>query len=103
LIKIAGTGLSGSVSGIDIPASAFLAGTAVFSPSSKPFYVCTSPISFDVYTIDGTLAQGNILYYDRYAQSPITGFYNFTAGFGAETTEVNRVTGEIEYGTGYFC
>jgi hypothetical protein len=103
LIRIAGTGLSGSVSGLNPTESTFYAGNLVFSPSSNPSYVCTSPISFDVYTIDGTLAQGNILYYDRYAQSPITGFYNFTAGFGAETTEVNRVTGEIGYGTGYFC
>jgi hypothetical protein len=103
LIRIPGTGLSGSVSGLNPTENTFYAGNLVFSPSSNPIYVCTSPTSFDVYTIDGTLAQGNILYYDRYAQSPITGYYYFTAGYGAETTEVNRVTGEIGYGSGYFC
>ena len=103
LVRIEGTGLSGSVGGINPTPSTFYAGQLTFSPSSNPIYVCTSPIVYDVYTVSGTLTQGEILYYDRYAESPITGFYNFTAGFGAETTEVNRISGEIGYGTGYFC
>jgi hypothetical protein len=103
LIRIAGTGLSGSVSGLNPTENTFYAGNLVFTPSSNPIYVCSSPISFDVYTVSGTLTQGEILYYDRYAQSPVTGYYYFTAGFGAETTEINRVTGEIGYGSGYFC
>lgn len=104
LTRIAGTGLSGSVGGINPTETTFYAGQLTFSPSSNPIYVCSSPITFDVYTIDGTLTQGNILYYDRYGQSPVTGFYNFTAGYpGAETTEVNRINGMIGYGTGYFC
>ena len=103
LIRIPGTGLSGSVSGINPTESTFYAGNLVFTPSSNPIYVCTSPISFDVYTVSGTLTQGEILYYDRYAQSPVTGYFYFTAGFGGETTEINRVTGEIGYGSGFFC
>ena len=103
LVRIAGTGLSGSVGGINPTPTTFYAGQLTFSPSSNPIYVCTSPIVYDVYTISGTLTQGEILYYDRYASSPITGFYNFVAGPGLEITEVNRVTGEIGYGTGYFC
>jgi hypothetical protein len=103
LIRIAGTGLSGSVSGLNPTENTFYAGTLTFSPSSNPVYVCTSPISYEVYTVNGELTQGQILYYDRYAQSPITGYYYFTAGYGAETIEVNRVTGEIGYGSGYFC
>ena len=103
LVRIAGTGLSGSVGGINPTPTQFYAGNLTFSPSSNPIYVCTSPIVYDVYTISGTLTQGEILYYDRYGLSPITGYYYFTAGFGGETTEVNRVTGEIGYGSGTFC
>ncbi len=103
LARLAGTGLSGSVGGINPTVYTFYAGTLTFSPSSNPAYVCSSPITFDVYTISGTLTQGEILYYDRYAQSPVTGFYNFVAGAGLEVTDMNRTTGEIGYGTGYFC
>jgi len=103
LVRIAGTGLSGSVGGINPIPTAFYAGQLTFSPSSNPSYVCTSPISFDVYTVSGTITQGEILYYDRYSQSPVTGFYNFIERPGLEITEVNRISGEIGYGTGFFC
>jgi hypothetical protein len=103
LVYLQGTGLSGSVSGINPTPTQFYAGNLVFTPSSNAVYVCTSPISYDVYTLNGELTQGQILYYDRYGESPITGYYYFTAGYGAETIEVNRVTGEIGYGSGYFC
>jgi hypothetical protein len=103
LIYLQGTGLSGSVQGLNPTINTFYAGNLVFSAASNPIYVCTSPISSDVYTIDGTLAQGNILYYDQYGTSRVTGFKYFTAGFGGETTEINPVTAEIGYGSGYFC
>jgi hypothetical protein len=103
LIRIAGTGLSGSVGGINPTPSTFYAGNFTFTPSSNASYVCTSPIAFDMFTIDGMITPGQIAYYDRYAQSPITGFYYFTYGGGNEIYEINRVTGEIGYGTGIFC
>jgi len=104
LIKIAGTGLSGSVSGIDTPVSAFSAGTAVFSPSSNIAYACSAPFAFEVFTVSGTLTQGQIAYYDRYKITPITSYFYFTPQYGgAETIEINRITGEIGYGTGNFC
>ena len=49
------------------------------------------------------ITPGQIAYYDRYGESPITGFYYFTYGGGNEIYEINRVTGEIGYGSGYFC
>jgi hypothetical protein len=103
LIRIAGTGLSGSVSGLNPTESTFYAGNFTFTPSSNASYVCTSPIAFDMYTVDGMISPGQIAYYDRYAQSPITGFYYFTYGGGNEIYEINRITGEIGYGSGYFC
>ena len=103
LLRIEGTGLSGSVGGLNPTESTFYAGTVQLANGSRPDLPCTSAIIFDVYTTTGTLAQGLIMYYDRYASSPVTGYYSFVAGPGQETTELNRFTGEIGYGTGYFC
>jgi hypothetical protein len=33
----------------------------------------------------------------------VTGYRTFNAGFGAETYEINSTTGEIGFGTGFFC
>jgi len=101
LIRIPGTGLSGSA--LTPTESTFFAGNVLLSAASRPDIVCTSPISVDVYTTDGTLGYGLIMYYDRYAQSPVTGYRTFNAGFGAETFEINSTTGEIGFGTGFFC
>lgn len=103
LIRIEGTGLSGSVGGINPTPSTFYAGNFTFTPSSNATYVCSSPIAFDMFTIDGQITPGQIAYYDRYAQSPITGFYYFTFGGGNEIYEIDRTTGEIGYGSGLFC
>jgi hypothetical protein len=101
LVRIPGTGLSGSV--ITPTESTFYAGTVLLSAASRPDIVCTSALSFDVYTTTGELTQGLIMYFDRYAQTPVTGYRTFNAGFGAETYEINSTTGEIGFGTGFFC
>ena len=104
LLRIAGTGLSGSVPNINPTPTTFYAGTLTLSPSTLPTYVCTSPITFDVYTVTGNLTQYEILYYDRYGESPVTGFeYYVLYGGSGEITEINRTTGEIGYGSGFFC
>jgi hypothetical protein len=101
LIRIPGTGLSGSV--ITPTENTFFAGNLLLSAASRPDIVCTSALSFDVYTVSGALTTGEILYFDRYAQTPVTGYRTFNAGFGAETYEINPGTGEIGFGTGFFC
>jgi hypothetical protein len=101
LLRISGTGLSGSV--ITPTENTFYAGTVQLANGSRPDLPCTSATIFDVYTTTGNLDQGLIMYYDRYASLPVTGYYSFVAGPGQETTEINRFTGEIGYGTGYFC
>ena len=103
LLQITGTGLSGSVGGLNPTPTQFYAGNFTFTPSSNSSYVCSSAISYDMYTVDGMITPGQIAYYDRYGVSPITGYYYFTYGGGNEIYEINRVTGEIGYGSGYFC
>ena len=103
LLRIEGTGLSGSIAGLNPTESTFYAGTVQLANGSRPDLPCTSTTIFDVYTTSGALDQGLIMYYDRYASSPVLGFFNFVAGPGQEVTEINRFTGEIGYGVGYFC
>jgi hypothetical protein len=103
LIRIAGTGLSGSVSGINPTPTAFLAGNVKLTSNSNPIYVCSSPISINVYTLDGTFTPGQILFYDQYAASPVTGFRWFSKGPGISTTAVNSTTGIIGSDTFYSC
>lgn len=103
LIRIPGTGLSGSVGGINPQEITFYAGSCKFAAQANPIYVCTSPITIDVYTIDGTLTEGNIMFYDRYAQSRITGFKNFLPGVGENIRNVNPITGVIESSTPFSC
>jgi hypothetical protein len=103
LIRIAGTGLSGSVGGINPPITKYTAGIHTFTGASDSRAVCTSPFDFDMYTADGMITQGQIAYYDQYGISPITGYRYFTYGGGNEIYQIDRFTGEIGYGTGDFC
>jgi hypothetical protein len=103
LLRIAGTGLSGSVGGLNPTPDTFYAGNVRLSNASRPDLACTAPNIFDVYTLTGTLDQGQIMYFDRYAQTPVTGYFTFVAGPGAEVIEIDRITGEIGFGTGTFC
>jgi hypothetical protein len=103
LLRIAGTGLSGSVGGINPNEVTFFAGNISLTPNPNPRYACTTPINEAVYTIDGTLALGNILFYDRYAQSPVTGFRWFNAEGENRIVEVNSITGEIGSDSIFSC
>ena len=101
LIRITGTGLSGSV--LTPTEVTFFAGNVQLTQNSNPIYACSSPINEDMYTIDGTLAQGNILYYDRYAQSRVTGFRWFNPGGGNNIIAINPVTGVIGSTSFFSC
>ena len=56
-----------------------------------------------MYTADGMITQGQIAYYDQYGITPITGYRYFTYGGGNEVYDINFITGEIGYGTGFNC
>ena len=56
-----------------------------------------------MHTADGMITPGQIAYYDQYAITPITGYRYFTYGGGNEVYDINFITGEIGYGTGFFC
>ena len=103
LIRIAGTGLSGSVSGINPPVTQYFVSSQHFTSLNYEGAACGSPTEIDMYTADGMITQGQIAYYDQYGAVAIRGYRYFTYGGGNEVYQINSSTGEIGYGTGFFC
>ena len=92
LIRMPGTGLSGSVSGVTGPGTQYSAGTWKFT-SSGAQSACSSPFAIAVYTANGLLTSGQVAYYDQYGITPITG-YTFFAN-GGPIYPINSSTGVI--------
>ena len=92
LLRLAGTGLSGSNTSINPPISKYSAGTWHFT-SSGAQSACSSPIQIQIFTANGLLTSGQIAYYDQYAITPITG-YTFFAN-GGPIYPINSSTGVI--------
>jgi hypothetical protein len=80
LIRLAGTGQSGSVGGINPPITQYSAGTYQFTNQNGAQYACSSPVQIQIFTADGTLTSGQIAYLDQYGQSPVLGYYYFSNG-----------------------
>jgi hypothetical protein len=96
LLRITGTGLSGSVGGINPPITQYSAGTWSFT-SSGALSACSSAIRIEIYTADGLLTSGQVAYLDEYGTTPLLGYTYFSNGtliysIGA-TTGIIGVTG----------
>ena len=104
LIRIAGTGLSGSISGLNPTITQYSAGSNYrFTNLSYSYAVCSAGSEIEMFTADGMISPGQIAYYDQYGAVAITGYKYFTYGGGNEIYLINQSTGEIGYGTGDFC
>ena len=104
LIRIAGTGLSGSISGLTPTVTQYSAGSNFkFTNLSYSYAACTSGTELEMFTADGMISPGQIAYYDQYGAVAIKGYKYFTYGGGNEIYQINQSTGEIGYGTGDFC
>ncbi len=108
LLRIAGTGLSGSVSGINPAPTHFSIGTYKVSYVSNAALVCgnfTEAAFYQLYTNDGTFATGKIAYTDQYGNNPVIGFdwMVYQTGGANEVYSLNPSTGEIGFGSGFFC
>jgi hypothetical protein len=79
LIRIAGTGLSGSVGGINPPITQYSAGTWSFT-SAGALAACTSTLDIEIYTANGLLTAGQVAYYDQYGLDPVIGYTFFSNG-----------------------
>jgi hypothetical protein len=80
LIRIPGTGLSGSVGGINPGVTQYSAGTWNFT-SGGALTACGSSLRIQIYTANGLLTGGQVAYYDQYGIDPIIGYSFFSNGF----------------------
>ena len=103
LLRIAGSGQSGSIAGLNPPVTQYFVNTQKFTGATDYTVACSSVNEIDMYTADGMITPGQIAYYDEYGAVAIKGYRYFTYGGGNEVYEINRFTGEIGYGVGYFC
>jgi hypothetical protein len=79
LLRIAGTGLSGSVGGANPPITQYSAGTWSFT-SGGALTACSSTLDIQIYTANGLLTAGQIAYRDQYGLDPIIGYTFFSNG-----------------------
>jgi hypothetical protein len=102
LLQISGTGLSGSVAGLTPPVTQYYVGT--LKVSSKPAGVdtCFSYTYIPIYTSTGNIETGLFIYANSYGTAPITG-YGSLVDLSNEAWDIDKFTGEIGYGSGYFC
>ena len=95
LIRIAGTGLSGSVSGITGPITQYSAGTWRFT-SLGARAACGSSIQIEIYTANGDITTGQVAYRDQYGVTPLTGYTYYSNG--TIIYKINSSTGVLESG-----
>jgi hypothetical protein len=103
LLYLTGTGLSGSVEGLNPVIEYYYAGEVRYGISRNASDTCFSPARIQTYTSTGYITSGQIVYSDQYGANPITGLYFILDPSSLEVYDLNPSTGEIGYGTGYFC
>jgi hypothetical protein len=103
LLYLTGTGLSGSVEGLNPVIEYYYAGEVRYGISTNASDTCGSPARIQTYTSTGYITSGQIVYSDQYGANPITGLYFILDPSSLEVYDLNPSTGEIGYGTGYFC
>jgi hypothetical protein len=102
-LYLTGTGLSGSVEGINPVINYYYVSECRYGISRNADETCYSPARIQTYTSTGYITSGQIVYSDQYGANPITGLYFILDPSSLEVYDLNPSTGEIGYGTGYFC
>jgi hypothetical protein len=102
LIRLAGTGVSGSVGGITPPITQYQVGYLKVSRKPPGADTCASFESVPFYTANGLVTTGLIAYYDPSGTNRITGYEGFVDLYG-QVWEINSSTAEIGYPSGYYC
>jgi hypothetical protein len=95
LLRIAGTGLSGSVGGISFPITQYSAGTWRFT-SGGARAACSSTTQIEIYTANGNITTGQVAYRDQYGALVLTGYTYYSNG--TIIYKINPSTGVLESG-----
>jgi hypothetical protein len=97
-----GTGLSGSVSGINPTIVAYYAGNFHVTNSGNPSILCYDSFGYDIYSSTGVIEDSAVLYFDQYGNSPLTG-YRLLLGEDCYIWNINPATGIISGNSGDRC
>ena len=79
LVYLQGTGISGSIGGINPPITQYSAGTWQFT-SLGARAACSSTTQIEIFTANGSLTSGQVAYRDQYGTAPLTGYTYFSNG-----------------------
>ena len=104
LIRITGTGLSGSVQGLNPnePYSLvnqftkFLTGTGAGG-------ICDEYFEFPAYTLTGTIVPNSFIYLDPYGNTTVANYKYVVNPLTSEAFNLDEITGQIGNGTGVLC
>ena len=104
LIRITGTGLSGSVEGLNPnePYSLvnqftkFLTGTGAGG-------ICDEYFEFPAYTLTGTIVPNSFIYLDPYGNTTVANYKYVVNPLTSEAFNLDEITGQIGNGTGVLC
>ena len=103
LIRIAGTGLSGSVSGLNPNEPYKLVNQFTKFLTGNYGNICDEYSEFAAYTDTGTILPDKFIYLDPYGNNVVTGFRYVINPSTSEAFNLDAVTGEISTGTGAVC
>jgi hypothetical protein len=109
LLQIQGTGVSGSIGGLNPVPTHFSIGTYKVSYVTYANDVCgnfTQCAFYQLYTNNGAFYPGQIVYLDEYGTTPVTGFtwiVKNTGGGGNIIYSLNSSTGMVGSYTAYTC
>jgi hypothetical protein len=93
IIQIAGTGLSGSIGGLNPTITQYSAGTYYFTNINAAREACYTPNYIEIFTANGEITSGQTAYYDQYGNEPVTGYYYFSNTL--QIYRINVTTGVI--------
>jgi hypothetical protein len=96
LLRIAGTGLSGSVAGANPPITQYSAGTYYFTSTNSARTACYTSNYIEIFTANGNITTGQTAYYDQYGVNPVTGYYFYSNTL--QIYKINVSTGVLEVG-----
>jgi len=102
LIRIAGTGISGSVSGLVPTVTQYQVGYLKSSTDAAGFDTCNAYSFPPYYTSTGTIQTGLTVYVDPYGNNPLTGYSSFV-DLSGQVWSLNNVTAVIGLNSGIFC
>jgi hypothetical protein len=96
LLQVAGTGVSGSISGLNPTITQYSAGTYYFTNTNSARTACYTPNEIEIFTANGDITTGQTAYYDQYGETPVTGYYFYSNTL--QIYKINVTTGVLESG-----